>query len=116
VTCYGTSTCTTDRLRSDEAFDLIAAAGFTEIELSGYVGCFERWEARPAAYLGQRLNASGLWARTVHVHGPGWPLGDPDEARRTAALDAAAAARETRSGGDRCRVRSYLPPQVARWA
>jgi len=85
---YGVSMIEAGGLSPEEALAQVAAAGFTQVELSSWESPVGRWWRDPAR-MRTLLESAGLRARSVHTPEGGWNIDDPDEAKRGAAIEAA---------------------------
>ncbi|MDH7568641.1 MAG: sugar phosphate isomerase/epimerase family protein [Armatimonadota bacterium] len=85
---YAISTWIAAAAPGDEALALLAASGFSRIELSADACALVRaWEEDPVGTR-RRLDAAGLQPISIHSPEPGRFLDHPDEARRDASLAA----------------------------
>lgn len=74
-----------------EALALLADTGFTLVELGCDPGHLGDWSDDPAG-MRRELQAHGLTAASLHIPTAAWDVGNPDAAKRRAALEAARAA------------------------
>ena len=84
---YGTCMGVVRSLTLDAAFEAVAAAGFTQVELKCDDDHMGAWKQDVPA-LKRRLASLGLKAVSVHVAVPGWDVENPDLPTRRAAVDA----------------------------
>lgn len=76
-------------LSPEEGLAKVAAAGFTQVELSCWESPVGKWWKDPVL-MRRLLDAAGLCARSMHTPEAGWNIDDPDEAKRLASVEAAA--------------------------
>jgi len=87
---YGLSTYFVSHLTRDEALAKIVGAGFCQVELAGEEDHLDSWPADPSR-MRRVLEGMGLRAASVHTPQAGWDVTAPDDAARTAAIQAATA-------------------------